>query len=122
MNKLPEQSHEFVRKYNRVTTKSIIVSLSDKVDAEPITGFLRDISEGGMRIQKLSSKHQMELKDYYCHFFLPELGKVEALVKVLGYGDSNGLFGDRYVRMRFVGMSTESEQKIRIFILSQSID
>jgi len=114
------QSGEPIRQYNRVTAKSIIVSLNDGVDGEPITGFLRDISEGGMRIQRLSNKQQIELKDYYCHFFLPELGKVEAIVKVLAYGDSDGHFGDRYLRMRFVGMNPESHQKLKHFIENQS--
>ena len=39
------------RQYERVKAKSILVSLSNQT--QQVTGFLRDISEGGLKIQKI---------------------------------------------------------------------
>jgi PilZ domain len=102
------------RQYERVKAKSILVSLSNQT--QQITGFLRDISEGGLKIQKISAERQVEPGDYQCHFVLPEFGKIDTQVTVIGTGDSQEKFGEMLIRMQFCELEPQSKDKIRLFI------
>ena len=105
------------RKYVRVEVKSIIVSLTDPVHDQEITGFLRDISEGGMKIQKMSAKRQIELGEYNTQFMLPGYGMIIGTVQVLGFGNENEKFGGHLIRMQFVNLDIESKLKIRDYVI-----
>jgi hypothetical protein len=102
------------RQHERVKAKSILVSLSNQT--QQVTGFLRDISEGGLKIQKISAERQVETGDYECHFVLPELGSINTKVSVIGTGDSQEKFGELLIRMQFYDLDPESKEKIRLFI------
>jgi c-di-GMP-binding flagellar brake protein YcgR len=120
MGKVSQHDNTVYRAFVRVPAKSVIVSLaSDIDDKDPITGFLRDISEGGLRIQKLSQKRQVEAKSYLCSFSLPESGKIETHAEVVGFGDHDGKFAESYIRMRFITLTAEQKKKIKQFISLQ---
>jgi hypothetical protein len=107
------------RKHPRGIAKSILVSLTDTQSDQVISGFLRNISEGGIKIQKISSKRQVELGEYDCEFHLAGGVRVTAMVQVLGFGAANEKFGEHMIRMRFVGLDAHFQQRIREFITSQ---
>ena len=102
------------RQHKRVKAKSILVSLSNQT--QQVTGFLRDISEGGLKIQKISAERQVETGDYECHFVLPDLGLINTKVAVIGTGDSQEKFGEMSIRMQFCDLDPQSKEKIRLFI------
>ena len=104
------------RQHLRVIAKSIIVSLTAKHGDQQITGFLKDISEGGMKIQKISAKRQVEKGEYHCEFVLPDSGKIEASVEVLGFGSDAEKFGEHLIRMRFIDLEPATKDKIGKFI------
>ena len=104
------------RQHLRIIAKSIIVSLTAKHGDQQITGFLKDISEGGMKIQKVSAKRQVEKGEYHCEFVLPDYGKIEALVEVLGSGSSAEKFGEHLIRMRFLDLDPETKDKLEKYI------
>lgn len=108
------------RQFVRIKTKSILVSLTNPMQAQEITGFLRDISEGGLKIQKLSSKLHAESVQYHCEFFLPELGIVKALVEVVGAGHSDEKFAASLIRLQFIKIDADSQAKVKKFIQSQN--
>ena len=110
------ESEKYLRRHSRVPAKSIIVSINEMSGEESFTGFLRDISEGGLRIQKISEKRKVELGPYICHFFLPTLGKVSSEVEVVGFGEPDDKFGAHLVRMRFVDIPAESKEKVKQFV------
>lgn len=112
-------SEKNLRRFARVSAKSIIVSIHDLNGEESFTGFLRDVSEGGLRIQKISEKRQAELGRYFCQFFLPTLGKVSSPVEVVGFGDADDKFSAHLVRMRFVDIPAESKEKVKQFVEKQ---
>jgi c-di-GMP-binding flagellar brake protein YcgR len=102
------------RQHERAKAKSILVSLTNQT--QQITGFLRDISEGGLKIQKISAERQAETGDYDCHFVLPDLGKINAKVTVIGTGKSQEKFGEMLIRMRFHDLEPESKEKIKLYV------
>jgi c-di-GMP-binding flagellar brake protein YcgR len=102
------------REYMRVKARSILVSISNFSLRQPITGFLRDISAGGLKIQKISSMaHQSG--EYECQFVLP-MGKIISRVEVVSSGGGTEKFGDLFVRMRFVNINDEDRGKIINFV------
>ncbi len=105
------------RQYERAKAKSILVSLTGlSGNSQQITGFLRDISEGGLKIQKISSERQAEKGEYKCEFVLPDYGKIITKVEVLGAGDTQEKFADMLIRMRFIDLAPETKENIKIFI------
>lgn len=104
------------RRHLRILAKSIIVSLTNKSNDQQLTGFLKDISVGGMKIQKISAKRQVEKGEYHCEFVLPDSGKIEASVEVLGLGSDAEKFGEHLIRMRFLDLDPESKDKIEKYI------
>ena len=107
------------RQHTRVTTKSIIVSLSDPLLNQVIVGFLRDVSEGGLKIQKMSAQRQVEGGILGCEFLLPELGKVVGQVELVGFGDEGEKFSEHLLRLRFVKIDKDNQSKIRQFVLDK---
>lgn len=104
------------RRHLRIIAKSIIVSLTDKNNDQQISGFLKDISEGGMKIQKISAKRQVENGVYKCEFVLPDSGKIDASVEVLGFGYDDEKFSEHLIRMRFLNLDPETKGKIEKYI------
>ncbi len=104
------------RRHLRVIAKSIIVSLTNRETDQQISGFLKDISEGGMKIQKISAKRQVEKGKYNCEFVLPGSGKINAMVEVLGFGSDNERFSEHLIRMRFLDVDQATGEKIRKYI------
>lgn len=104
------------RQHFRVIAKSIIVSLTDQQHEQQITGFLKDISEGGIKIQKISAKRQVEKGDYLCEFVLPEFGKISVPVTVLGFGYEDEKFSEHLVRMKFLDLDPDQKEKIITYI------
>ncbi|MGE5605368.1 MAG: PilZ domain-containing protein [Bacteroidota bacterium] len=104
------------RRHLRIIAKSIIVSLTDKHADQQITGFLKDISEGGMKIQKISAKRQVEKGEYHCEFVLPDSGKIDVLVEVLGFGYEDEKFSEHLIRMRFLDLDPATKDKIEKYI------
>lgn len=104
------------RRHLRIIAKSIIVSLTKKNDDQQIIGFLKDISEGGMKIQKISAKRQVEKGEYHCEFVLPDSGKVEASVEVLGFGSNAEKFSEHLIRMKFLDLDPATKGKIGKYI------
>jgi len=104
------------RKYIRVKARSILVSLSNSALNQPVTGFLRDISAGGLKIQKISSTAKVQPGEYECQFVLPGYGKIISKAEVVGSGGENETFGNLFVRMRFTGIKDEDIQKITSFV------
>jgi c-di-GMP-binding flagellar brake protein YcgR len=102
------------RHHERAKAKSILVSLTNP--NQQITGFLRDISEGGLKIQKISAERQVETGDYDCHFVLPDFGKIDTKITVIGTGDSQEKFGELLIRMRFCDLDPESQEKIKLYV------
>lgn len=107
------------RQHFRVIAKSIIVSLTDKQQDQQITGFLKDISEGGMKIQKISAKRQVELGEYDCEFILPGFGKVNVLAEVLGFGSGDEKYSEHLIRMRFLNLEPDVKEKVKNYITSR---
>ncbi len=107
------------RQHLRVIAKSIIVSLTDEHQDQQISGFLKDISEGGMKIQKISSKRQIEPGEYNCEFVLPNSGKINVSVEVLGFGYEEEKFSEHLIRMRFLNLVPDLKEKIMNYITSR---
>jgi hypothetical protein len=107
------------RQHPRGTAKSILVSLTDAISDQEITGFLRNVSEGGLKIQKISSKRQVEIGEYNCEFHLSGGVKITAKVRVLGFGAANEKFGEHLIRMCFTGLDKAARQRICEFIAAQ---
>ncbi len=107
------------RRHLRVIAKSIIVSLTDKQQDQQISGFLKDISEGGMKIQKISAKRQVEKGEYSCEFVLPDSGKINVTVEVLGLGYDEEKFSEHLIRMKFLKLDPVSKEKIKKYIASR---
>lgn len=103
------------RQHLRIMAKSIIVALTGNQDQQ-ITGFLKDISEGGMKIQKISAKRQVEIGEYSCEFVLPEYGKINVLVAVLGFGCEAEKFSEHLIRMKFSSLDPVTKEKIKNYI------
>ncbi len=108
------------REYVRVKVKSILVSLVSSSLKTPVTGFLRDISLGGLKIQKISSTAQVPPGTYDCQFVLPNFGKIASQVEVVGSSGGNEKFGDLYIRMRFISIKDEDREKIVNFVSHNS--
>lgn len=106
------------RQHLRALAKSIIVSLTDKERDQQITGFLKDISEGGMKIQKISAKRQVEKGEYLSEFVLPNSGKITVSVEVLGSGYDDDKFSEHLIRMKFLNLDQDSKEKIKNFVAS----
>lgn len=102
------------RQYERIKARAILVSLSNKT--QQVTGFLRDISEGGLKIQKISADRQITTGNYECQFVLPDYGKIITTVEVLGAGDSEEKFRQLLIRARFLNLTPEANEKIKNFI------
>ena len=102
------------RNYERAKTKSILVSLSNQ--NQQITGFLRDVSEGGLKIQRISAGRKIEQCDYDCQFTLPNYGKICTKVAVLGIGDSNEKFGPALIRVQFCDLDPQMQEKIKLYV------
>lgn len=110
------------RRHLRIIAKSIIVSLTNKQNDQQITGFLKDISEGGMKIQKISAKRQVEKGEYNCEFVLPGSGKIEASVEVLGFGTNDDKISEYLIRMRFLDLDPETKGKIEKYIADNRLE
>lgn len=104
------------RQHLRALAKSIIVSLTDKQQEQQLTGFLKDISEGGVKIQKISAKRQVEKGEYICEFVLPNSGKIITSVEVLGFGYDDEKFSEHLIRMKFLNLDQDSKEKIKNFV------
>jgi c-di-GMP-binding flagellar brake protein YcgR len=104
------------RRHARVETSSTVVSLNSAQDASPVSGFLRDISEGGLKIQKIAVDREVRLDKYQCQFILSGFGKIQTPVEVVGFGYEEEKFSKHIVRMRFTELDTESKEKIKKFI------
>ncbi len=107
------------RQHLRVMAKSIIVSLTDKQLDQQITGFLKDISEGGLKIQKISAKRQVEKGEYVCEFVLPNYGKITAAVEVLGSGYDDEKFSEHLIRMKFSNLDPDIKEKIMNYVANR---
>ena len=104
------------REFNRVKAKSILVSLSNVNLSQPITGFLRDIGEGGLKVQKISSTVELLPGEYECQFVLPNFGKIISRVELIGSGDTNERFGNLLIRLRFINIKDEDRQKVTDYV------
>ena len=104
------------RAHMRVKARSILVSLSNSMLNQPITGFLRDISAGGLKVQKISSTAKVQPGEYECQFVLPNFGKIISHAEVIGYGSELEKFGNLFVRMRFTEIKNEDREKIDDFV------
>lgn len=109
------QDEKIYRRHERVNASSIIVSLIIPEQAEPISGFLRDISLGGLKIQKIADR-EVPLGIYQCQFVLTGQGKIQAEVEVVGYGTEEDKFARQIVRMRFLQLDSELKGKIKQFV------
>lgn len=109
------QDEKMLRRYERVSANSIIVSLIIPGEAEPISGFLRDISAGGLKMQKIADR-EVPLGVYQCQFVLTGQGKIQAEAEVVGYGTEEDRFARQIVRMRFLRLDPESKEKIKQFV------
>jgi c-di-GMP-binding flagellar brake protein YcgR len=83
---------------------------------QPITGFLRDISAGGLKVQKISSTAKVQPGEYECQFVLPNYGKIISHAEVIGFGGEMEKFGNLFVRMRFTDIKSEDRSKIDDFV------
>lgn len=110
------------RRYARVETNSTVVSLTSAGDPTPVSGFLRDISEGGLKIQKIAIDREVQMTNYHCQFILNGFGKIQAQVEVVGFGGEEDKFSKHIVRMRFTGLDAESKGKIKNFIERKQIN
>ncbi|MCL6591168.1 MAG: PilZ domain-containing protein [Firmicutes bacterium] len=105
------------RLYPRIDAQSILVSLTNSENPELlVSGFLRNISLGGLKIQKISSKILITPGYYNCSLMLPDVGRINTRVEVLGAGDSNEKFGSHLIRMQFVNLDEDSRNKIISFM------
>ncbi|HEX3048096.1 MAG TPA: PilZ domain-containing protein [Bacillota bacterium] len=105
------------RLHPRIDAQSILVSLTNPENPELlVSGFLRNISLGGIKIQKISSKIVIEPGNYNCSLMLPEVGRINTRVQVLGSGDSNEKFGSHLIRMQFMNLDDDTKNKILSFI------
>jgi c-di-GMP-binding flagellar brake protein YcgR len=104
------------RRYARVETNSIVVSLTSAEDPTPVSGFLRDISEGGMKIQKIAVDREVRLGGYHCQLILSGFGKLQAEIEVVGFGSEEDKYSKQIVRMRFTRIDPESKDKLKKFI------
>lgn len=104
------------RAHIRVKARSILVSLSSSILNQPITGFLRDISAGGLKVQKISSTAKVQPGEYECQFVLPSFGKIISHAEVIGFGSEIEKFGNLFVRMRFTDIKNEDRDKIGDFV------
>jgi hypothetical protein len=105
------------RLHPRIDAQSILVSLTSPENPEMlISGFLRNISLGGIKIQKISSKVVVTPGNYNCSLMLPDVGRINTKVDVLGMGDSNEKFGSHLIRMQFVNLDEDSKNKILSFM------
>lgn len=104
------------RAHTRVKARSILVSLSNSMLNQPITGFLRDISTGGLKVQKISSTAKVQPGEYECQFVLPNFGKIISRAEVIGFGSEMEKFGNLFVRMRFTDIKNEDRDKIDDFV------
>lgn len=110
------------RQHFRVIAKSIVVSLTDEQQGQQISGFLKDISEGGMKIQKISSQRQVEPGEYSCEFILPDFGTINVSVEVLGFGSEDEKFSEHLIRMRFLNLAPELKEKIKKYITKRRLE
>jgi c-di-GMP-binding flagellar brake protein YcgR len=104
------------RRFKRVETSSTVVSLNSPQDSIPVSGFLRDISEGGMKIQKIAVDREVRMDKYQCQFILSGLGKIQTPVEIVGFGREEDKFSKHIVRMRFTELDKESKEKIKQFV------
>lgn len=104
------------REYMRAKTSSVLVSLSNSIAKQPITGFLRDISAGGLKVQKISATANVHPGEYECQFVLPNFGKIISRAEVIGFGNEVEKFGKLLVRMRFTDIKNEDKVKISDFV------
>jgi c-di-GMP-binding flagellar brake protein YcgR len=104
------------RTHLRVKARSILVSLSNSMLNQPITGFLRDISVGGLKLQKISSTAKVQPGEYECQFVLPNFGKIVSHAEVIGFGNDMEKFGNLFVRMRFTDIKNEDRNKIDDYV------
>ncbi len=105
-----------LRQFKRVKVQSLLVSLTQASNGETVTGFLRDISEGGLKIQKLSTLRQLDGGIFACDFILPGTGKIAALVEMVGMGYVEEKFSEHLLRFRFWRLDQEDKLKIRGYV------
>ena len=110
------------RRHFRVIAKSIFVSLTDEQQDQQISGFLKDISEGGMKIQKISSKRQVEPGEYSCRFILPDFGEICVSANVLGFGYENEKSSEHLIRMRFLNLAPDLKEKVKKYITKRRLE
>ncbi len=103
------------RAYTRIKTKAMLVSISNSSLKKPITGFIRDISAGGLKIQKISSMAQVQSGEYECQFVLP-MGKIISRVELVNSGSEMDKLNDLFIRMRFVNINNADREKIISFV------
>ena len=114
-------SNKLLRKHTRVEVKSILVSLTNQDESQLISGFLRDISEGGLKIQKISAKLQVEPGRYQCQFILPDYGKIIIPVEIVGFGNNEEKFSEQYIRVKIISLDQETKDKLNDFIQNNLI-
>jgi c-di-GMP-binding flagellar brake protein YcgR len=122
VSRLETNSGKEHRQHLRALAKSIIVSLTDKEKDQQITGFLKDISEGGMKIQKISAKRHLEKGEYISEFVLPNFGKISAPVEVLGSGYEDERFSEHLIRMKFLELDPDSQEKIKSYVSGNHLE
>ncbi len=105
-----------MRQFKRVKVQSLLVSLTQASNGETITGFMRDISEGGLKIQKLSTLRQLNGGIFACDFTLPGTGKIASLVEMVGMGYAEEKFSEHLLRFRFWKLGNEDKLKIRSYV------
>lgn len=121
VNRVETNSGKEHRQHLRALAKSIIISLTDKAQDQQITGFLKDISEGGMKIQKISAKRHLEKGDYISEFVLPNYGKITVPVEVLGSGYEDEKYCEHLIRMKFLNLDPDSKEKIKSYVLGNHL-
>lgn len=104
------------RRFARVEMNATIVSLTASEDATPISGFLRDISEGGLKIQKIAVGREVQMGRYQCRFILPGFGKIQTEAEVVGFGREEDKFSQHIVRVRFTRLDAETRDKIKKYV------
>ena len=107
-----------MRQFKRVKVQSLLVSLTQETNGEKITGFIRDISEGGLKIQKLSTIRQLNGGIFACDFILPGTGKIVSQVEMVGMGYEKEKFSEHLLRFRFWKLGNDDKLKIRSFVLA----
>ena len=104
------------RRHLRIIAKSIIVSLTNKQNDQQISRILKDISEGGMKIQKISAKRQSGKRRVLLWICIARLRQDWGSGWSVGFGSDAEKFSEHLIRMRFLDLDPAIKDKIEKYI------